>query len=78
MQQWEYLFVLCEVSGEWRPRYVNGKELRDWKKGPAIFDYANTMGEEGWELINPVISHSEAGDSYRLVFKRSKGSTPTV
>jgi hypothetical protein len=72
MQKWEYLFVLCEVAGEWRARYVNGKEIHNWKNGPPIFDYANSVGEEGWELVNPVITTSESGENYRLVFKRPK------
>jgi hypothetical protein len=32
MQQWEYLFVTCDYhNGDWRPRYVNGGEVREAK-----------------------------------------------
>ena len=56
MQKWEYLFAVAEVHaawGEeiWRPRWVNGEELREWKRGPTVQQFANQLGQEGWELV---------------------------
>lgn len=75
MQKWEYLFVGCEThNNDWRPRYVNGQELRDWKRGSSISDFSNQIGAEGWELVNLMTGHNQLGSTtnYRLVFKRPK------
>ena len=72
MQNWEYLFITCDyVNDDWHPRYVNSQELKDWKKTLPLPEFSNTLGQEGWELIN--LSTQGAGDKtyiYRLVFKR--------
>ena len=55
MQKWEYLFVFADITsdgGEFRPRFVNDEELNDWQAGPAMYDYANRLGESGWELFS--------------------------
>jgi hypothetical protein len=44
--------VVFRDYGGYRPRYVNGQELRDWKKAPPIHEYLNQLGEEGWELVS--------------------------
>ncbi len=52
MTRWEYLFIDGEhEKDDWRPKTSNGRELSDWKHGPAIHDYANDLGREGWELV---------------------------
>jgi hypothetical protein len=68
MQKWEYLFVKRgDVFVEdWRPKYINGKELDDWQKGPSVIDYCREAGIRGWEIVS--FSPSQAGLS--LVFKR--------
>ena len=59
MQKWEYSFVFATVTndGEFRPRFANEEELDDWQAGPTLYEYANQMGESGWELLasNPVV-----------------------
>jgi hypothetical protein len=59
MQKWEYYFVFATISedGEFRPRFANEAELDDWKAGPTLYEYANRLGESGWELLasNPMI-----------------------
>ena len=59
MQKWEYSFVFATVTndGEFRPRFANDKELDDWQAGPTLYEYANQLGESGWELLasNPVV-----------------------
>jgi hypothetical protein len=46
MQKWEYLFVKCEdvFVEDWRPKFINGKELDDWQKGPSVIDYCRKPG----------------------------------
>ncbi|GEM_PF-1201371 len=88
--RWEYLFVnggfgpASDPNAEWRARYINGVEIENWFKGPTIYEYANIMGEQGWELISvPITSSQNANQGnmatrqaimYRLVFKRPKRS----
>ena len=59
MQQWEYSFVFATVTddGEFRPRFANEEELDDWQAGPTLYEYANQLGESGWELLasHPVV-----------------------
>jgi hypothetical protein len=60
MQKWEYLFVFTAITsdgGEFRPRFANDQELGDWQEGPTMYDYANRLGESGWELFscNPIV-----------------------
>jgi hypothetical protein len=66
MQKWEYLFV--EAEGAWNPkvRYINHKEVADWRNGPPFHEYINQLGEEGWEAVN----YDHYGQV--LLFKRQK------
>jgi hypothetical protein len=55
MQKWEYLFVFAAITsngGEFRPRFTNDQELDDWQEGPTMYEYANQLGESGWELLD--------------------------
>ena len=73
MQKWEYLFVSAEQSDEYRVRYINGKEVPDWKVGDNIYDFANKLGEEGWELVSaPYTASAPNWATGRLIFKRPK------
>ena len=65
--QWEYMEVIFREFRGWRPRYVNGAELDDWKEQPEIGDYLNQMGQEGWEMVGIVNSRRNMRDVY---FKR--------
>lgn len=76
MQKWEYLFVEALWENDaWRPWRINGREDKDWKKGPSIYDHANQLGQEGWELVTaPFTAHGDVArikhDDARLFFKR--------
>ncbi len=48
------------------PRVVNGQDLPNWEKGPTIFEFANQLGEQGWELV------AVEGSFRLLTFKRPK------
>ena len=64
MQKWEYSFVFATVTndGEFRPRFANDGELDDWQAGLTMYDYANRLGESGWELWTaPLRPDSEGG-----------------
>lgn len=80
MQKWEYLFVVPDEESN-KVHYVNGKELSNWKTGPDLYSYLNTLGSQGWELV--AVPYTEIGYSYghtntayyrdltrRFVFKR--------
>ncbi len=52
MSKWIYLFVKCGnfFVEDWRPKYINGKELAACQKGPSIIDYCRGAGMRGWEI----------------------------
>ena len=61
MQNWEYLFVVCNLEKrEWKAKVVNENEVKNWKRTIPMFEYASQLGEKGWELVNcaPVFSES--------------------
>jgi hypothetical protein len=83
MPKWEYTFVRVEEArGMWRPRYVDGEELSDWKHLSSMQVFINEMGEQEWELTSfcPFWSTSYAPmkdvdltiDYIQLIFKRPK------
>jgi hypothetical protein len=70
---WEYLIVSFQEHNGWRPRFINGQELEDWTEMPVIHDYANLLGDVGWELAGAA-NGTLYGlmDSKQLCFKREK------
>jgi hypothetical protein len=79
MQNWEYLFIVAgHVNETWKAVIVNGKELKDWKNGPNLYDFINSKGDDGWELVSinysPIFTQTAyvESDDYRLVMKRPK------
>jgi hypothetical protein len=73
-QQWEYQLVSFQDYKGWRPRYLDGQELRDWTSGPLIHQYLEQMGEAGWELAAAAAGERLYGsaDTHQLYFKRPK------
>lgn len=87
MPKWEYQIVSSFMDTEqWRPRFVNGKELSNWKTGDLV-SYCNQVGAQGWELVHVEIAtvygartagpisiglhaYESKEASYRLFFKR--------
>ena len=65
--QWTYMEVIFREFRGWRPRFVDGVELDDWKDQPEIADYLNLVGQEGWEMVGIVNSRRNMRDAY---FKR--------
>ena len=75
MEVYLVLLFLMQVSlngqdrSEWKAHMVNGRELRDWKKGPNLYDYLNQLGREGWELV---ATWSESVSLREYCFKRPR------
>ena len=69
---WTFRIVSFQNHNGWRPRYVNGEELADWTAQPEIHEYANQLGQEGWELAGASGGQKFYGvaDNYQLYFKR--------
>jgi hypothetical protein len=62
--RWEYVeIVFCNHRG-FRPRTINGKEARNWKKTPLIYEYLNHLGAQGWELAGVVARHKNEMSAY--------------
>ncbi len=70
MTKWEYTFVLFGVGDRnaWRPAEVNDQTLPNWKRGPTGSEFANQLGEQGWELV----ATFSTGITPTLIFKRPK------
>lgn len=72
--RWDHLVVsFCDYRG-WRPRFINGQEIRNWMQAPVIHDYISQLGEDGWELVGAGGGKALYGSSdyYQLFFKRPK------
>ena len=71
---WEYETVSFQDAHGWRPRFVNGQELRDWMFGPLIHDYVNQRSADGWELAAVASGQSMYGtsDRYQIYFRRPR------
>lgn len=81
MQKWEYLFITNQqtlyydndaypsgyvLKGDLSRTYSENGEESDGTN-LEVWDIANEIGEEGWELIS-----AEQGRFWKLVFKRPK------
>lgn len=69
MSKWEYLVVLASNTGgsenRLAPQIENGQLIKNWQKGPDIYQYMNELGNRGWELVATETVN-------RYVFKRPK------
>jgi hypothetical protein len=72
--QWETKVVAFQAYNGWRPRYIDGKELKDWMAGPLLHEYIAWLGEQGWELAAASSGERMYGlaDKLQLYFKRAK------
>lgn len=59
MSKWEYLWVITEnysvgfTAFDVKVKHVNNwKEIPNWKQGPALHEYFNQLGEQGWEMVS--------------------------
>lgn len=68
---WEYMEVTFREYDGWRPRLINGKELRGWKSQPVSHDYLAQLGAQGWELVSMGERHRNQKEAY---FKRQVSS----
>lgn len=73
-QGWDYLIISFSNHRGWRPRYINGQEIRNWSQAPLIHDYLAQLGEDGWELVGAGGGKAlyGASDHYQAFFKRPK------
>jgi hypothetical protein len=71
---WIYQTVSFQDAHGWRPRFVDGLELRNWMAGPLIHDYVNQRSADGWELVAVASGQSMYGtsDRYQIYFRRSR------
>ena len=73
-EAWEVEIVTFQEHRGWRPRYVNGAEVKGWLTGFLVQDYVNLRGAEGWELTGSTDRDRfyGAADGLQLYFKRKK------
>ncbi len=71
---WDYLVVSFSEYRGWRPRFINGQEVRNWMHAPLIHDYLAQLGEDGWEMAGAGGGKAMYGasDYYQAFFKRPK------
>lgn len=71
---WDFLVVSFGEYRGWRPRFINGQEIRNWMHAPVIHDYLAQLGEDGWEMVGAGGGKAlyGASDYYQAFFKRPK------
>jgi len=71
---WDFLVVSFSEYRGWRPRFINGQEIRNWMHAPLIHDYLAQLGEDGWEMVGAGGGKAlyGASDHYQAFFKRPK------
>lgn len=71
---WDYLVVSFSDYRGWRPRFINGQEVRNWMHAPLIHDYLAQLGEDGWEMAGAGGGKAlyGASDYYQAFFKRAR------
>jgi len=71
---WEYKVVSFQDYKGWRPRFVDGKELKNWMEGPLLHEYLAQLSAEGWELAAASSGERMYGlsDKHQLYFKHLK------
>lgn len=71
---WDFLVVSFSEYRGWRPRFINGQEIRNWMHAPLIHDYLAQLGEDGWEMVGAGGGKAlyGASDYYQAFFKRPK------
>lgn len=72
MQKWEYLQVVFHINNQGEIRFLatNGEYIPYFDK-LTQFSYLNTLGTEGWELVNVYIGGRTEGQySEIFYFKR--------
>ncbi len=71
---WDFLVVSFSEYRGWRPRFINGQEIRNWMHAPLIHDYLAQLGEDGWEMAGAGGGKAlyGASDHYQAFFKRAK------
>lgn len=71
---WDYLVISFSEYRGWRPRFINGQEIRNWMRAPLIHDYLSQLGEDGWEMTGAGGGKALYGSSdyYQVFFKRAK------
>lgn len=52
MKKWEYLFINYSASSNsYKPTLSNNKAIDTLDKELSIYEYANKLGDLGWELV---------------------------
>jgi hypothetical protein len=71
---WDFLVISFSEYRGWRPRFINGQEVRNWMHAPLIHDYLAQLGEDGWEMVGAGGGKAlyGASDYYQAFFKRPK------
>lgn len=69
---YEYRVVSFQDHKGYRPRYVNGIEMKDWMGAPLLHEYLNQMAEQGWDLAAASSGQHLYGlsDNCQLYFRR--------
>jgi hypothetical protein len=72
-QKWEYLTVKLENFGmnsqHLTARFVNGSELKDWKK-TSLDSFIFRLGQDSWEMTGTLTAYGV--NNHYLFFKRPK------
>lgn len=71
-QSWEYQVVSFQQKDGWKPRFINGLNVKDWAAGPLIHEFLQLMDRDRWELVSATSAKRLYGetDGLQLYFRR--------
>ncbi len=76
---WEYMtWVIAypQDSAGGQVKYINGREVPDWKKGARLAELLNEAGSDDWELVTIFSARPEGMASADIdptyIFKRPR------
>jgi len=70
--RWEYLVVSFHAQNGLHARFINGRELKEWTRGPQLHTVLDQLGADGWELVSVTKAEPLYGtmDRVQAYFKR--------
>ena len=81
MQKWEYLHLTIAYAdssyGVGTVKYIDGREIQNWKQTGYLPNFLNELGEQGWELVEVIwrmkgSSHGSTNIDPIYILKRPK------
>jgi hypothetical protein len=69
---WQLQLASFQEHNGWRLRYVDGKEVAGWLRGPLLFEYITLQAAKGWQVAAACSGQPMFGlvDKYQVFLQR--------